>query len=101
MLTSNNQFRISRNGPRLRTPASGLLGKILTAVASAAVLVVAFMLSLLIFATVAAIALVVGGYLWWRTRELRRRMREQPPGGRVIEGEVIRDQLKPDPARTP
>ena len=101
MLTHDEQFRLSRNGPRLPAPASGLLGKILTAVASAAVLVVAFMLSLMIFATIAAIALVVGGYLWWTTRELRRRMREQPPGGRVIDGEVIRDSAKPDPGRTP
>jgi len=97
MLMHDEQFRLSQNGPRLRAPASGLLGKILTAVASAAALVVAFMLSLLIFATIAAIALVVGGYLWWRTRELRRRMREQPPGGRVIDGEVIQDSATPNP----
>ena len=56
-------------------------------------LVVAFTISLLVFAAVAAIALVVVGYLWWKTRALRKQMREHPPGGRVIEGEVI-----PDPA---
>jgi hypothetical protein len=49
------------------------------------------MLSLLIFAAVAAIALLVGGFLWWKTRALRRQMRERPPGGRVIDGEVMRD----------
>ena len=100
MLTNDQRFRLGGNGPRFRAPAAGLLGKILTTVASAAALVVAFMLSLLIFATIAAIALVVGGYLWWRTRELRRRMREQPPGGRVIDGEVIRDSARSDPERT-
>jgi hypothetical protein len=91
MLTNDEQFRLSGNGPRFRAPATGLLGKILTAVASAAVLVVAFMLSLLIFATVAAIALLIGGYLWWKTRALRRQMHERSPGGRVIDGEVLRD----------
>ena len=101
MLTNDQRFRLGGNGPRFRAPAAGLLGKILTTVASAAALVVAFMLSLLIFATLAAIAMVVGGYLWWRTRELGRQMRERPRSGRVIDGEVIRDSAKPDPGRTP
>jgi len=91
MLTNNQPFRLGGNGPRLRAPAPGLLGRILTTLVSAAVLVVAFMFSLLIFAVVAAIALLAGGYLWWKTRALRRQIREQPSGGRVIEGEVIRD----------
>jgi len=91
MLTNDDQFRLPGNDPRIRAPASGILGKFLTAVASGAVLVVAFMLSLLIFAAVAAIALLVGGFLWWKTRALRRQMRERPPGGRVIDGEVMRD----------
>ena len=91
MLTKDEQFKRIGNRPRVRAPASGFLGKILTVVASAAVLAVAFMLSLLILAVVAAIALLAGGYLWWRTRALRRRMRERPPGGRVIDGEVLRE----------
>jgi ABC-type bacteriocin/lantibiotic exporter with double-glycine peptidase domain len=91
MPTNDEQFRHIGNGPRFRAPASGLLGKILTTVASAAVLVVAFMLSLVVFVTVAAIALLVGGYLWWKTRAVRRQMRERQPGGRVIDGEVMRD----------
>ncbi|MBI3527479.1 MAG: hypothetical protein HY067_05860 [Betaproteobacteria bacterium] len=91
MPTNDNQFRLPGNDPRFRAPVSGFLGKILTTAASAAVLVMAFMLSLLVFAVVAAIGLILGGYLWWKTRALRRRMRERPPGGRVIDGEVIRD----------
>ena len=91
MLTNNEQFRLSGNGPRFHAHRVGFLGKFLTTVASAAVLVVVFMLSLLVFAAVAAIALLAGGYLWWKTRTLRRQMRERPPGARVIDGEVIRD----------
>jgi UPF0716 family protein affecting phage T7 exclusion len=91
MITNDEQFRITGNGARLRAPRSGLLGKILTTVASAAVLIAGFMLSLLILATVAAIALLAGGYLWWKMRALRQQMREQPPGGHIIDGEVVRD----------
>jgi hypothetical protein len=91
MLTNDEQSRLTGNDPRFRAPASGLLGKTLTTVASAAVLVAAFMLSLLIFAALVAIALLAGGYVWWKTRALRRQMREHPPGGRVIDGEVISD----------
>ena len=43
-----------------------------------------------------AVVLTFGGYLWWKTRELRRQMRarmqeqSQPwSGGDYIEGEVI------------
>ncbi len=91
MLTNDQQFRLNGNGPRLRAPAPGLLGRILATLVSATALVVAFMFSLVIFAVVAAIALFAGGYLWWKTRALRRQLREQPPGGRIIEGEVVRD----------
>ena len=61
----------------------------------------AFMLSLLIFAAVVAIALLAGGYLWWKTRELRKKMRDRPQGGRIIDGEVIRDSATPNPAQPP
>ena len=56
----------------------------------------AFLLSLVFLAIGLAVVLVGGGYLWWKTRELRRQMRarmqeqSQPwSAGDVIEGEVI------------
>ena len=101
MPANDDPSRIPGNGPRFRAPASGFLGKIVTTVASAAVLVMAFMLSLLVFAFVAAIGLMLGGYLWWKTRELRKQMRDRPQGGRIIEGEVVRDSATPDPAQPP
>ena len=91
MLT-NDELRLPGNGPHLRAQRPGLLGRILTTVAGIVVIVGAFAVSLVVFAAVAAATLVVGSYLWWKTRSLRRRMREQPPGGRIIEGEVIRDE---------
>jgi len=91
MLTNEERFRLGANGPRLSAPPPGLLGRIVGGVITAAVLVVAFLFSILIFAAIAAVALVAGGYLWWKTRALRRQLRERPPGGRTIDGEVIRD----------
>ena len=54
----------------------------------------AFVVSLVFVAIGLAVVLIFGGYLGWKTRELRRqlraRMQEQSqPAGRVIEGEVI------------
>jgi len=78
-----------------RAQAPGLLGRILMYVAGAATLIVAFMFSVLFFAIVVAIGLVVWGYLWWKTRDLRKQMREhmatQGPMGDVIEGEIVGD----------
>lgn len=91
MLT-NDELRLPGNGPQLRARTPGLLSRILTTVAGIVVIVGAFAVSLVVFAAVAAATLVVGSYLWWKTRTLRRQMREQPPGGRIIEGEVIRDE---------
>ena len=67
----------------------------MTAVASIVVLMVAFILSFVIFAAVAGIALIVAGYIWWRTRAVRRQMREHSGAGRIIEGQIIPD----DPVR--
>jgi ABC-type bacteriocin/lantibiotic exporter with double-glycine peptidase domain len=65
----------------------------------AVMLVSAFVMSLVFFVIALAVVLVFGGYLWWKTRELRRQMRArvqeqrwQQSGGRVIEGEVISDE---------
>lgn len=81
------------------SPRNGLIGRILASIAGAAVLVLSLLFSVVVFSVLLVVGLVVVGYLWWRTRELRRRMREvaeqqaavRPTGGRVIDGEVIRD----------
>jgi O-antigen/teichoic acid export membrane protein len=56
----------------------------------------AFVLSVVFLAIGLAVVLTVGGYLWWKTRELRRQMRTRMQDqsrpwstGDVIEGEVI------------
>jgi len=95
MLTNDELHRLgvhSRSG--IRQP--GLLARIGAAAIGAVVLAGAFMVSVVMLALVAAVGLAGGLYLWWRTRELRKQLRERmrnqpPPEGRIIEGEVIRD----------
>ena len=87
-----------------RSPLAQAVGKVLALVIGLLTIVVAFMFSLVILAIVAAVVLVVGSIFWWRTRALRKHLREEldrrggmPPSpsggtkeaGRVIEGEVV------------
>jgi len=68
--------------------------KALLVLGGALMLASAFVLSLVFLAVGLAVVLIAAGYLWWKTRELRRQIRArvqgQPqPGGEIIEGEVI------------
>jgi protein-S-isoprenylcysteine O-methyltransferase Ste14 len=85
--------RIAYRGSAI-TQAKHLVLKALIVVGGTVMLVSAFMVSLIFVAIGLAVVLLFGGYLWWKTRELRKqlrvRMQEQSqPAGRVIEGEVI------------
>ena len=76
---------------RIHGEGPGLLGRVLSLVAGAVLLFFLFTLSLLFFALLVAGGIMVWGYFWWKTRKLRKQMREQAPGGIVIEGEAIRE----------
>jgi hypothetical protein len=84
-------------GDNLRNPARppGLMSNLLTAAFGVLALAGVLVFSVLAFVAVTAVALVVGAYLWWNTGAQRRQMRERPPGGRIIQGEVIRDNPSP------
>jgi len=74
--------------------------KALVILGGAVMLASAFVVSLVFAAIGLAVVLIGGGYLWWKTRELRRqlrtRMQEQAqPAGEVIEGEVIEVEVVP------
>lgn len=93
-----SHIRIHFNGPRaaLSGRQPGLLRKIVAATLGVVALVAAFMLSVVVLAVVATAGVIGGAWLWWRTRELRKRIAEQvrareQAAGRVIDGEVIRD----------
>lgn len=119
-----------QSGPRIRyihvqgasaKPVS-LWQKVVGVAVAAGVFVLALTFSLVVFAVVATIGVVVGGWFWWKTRAFRKQMREAmeaarreaeaagdgPPDrsaerdGVIIEGEVIREVREPDgddPAR--
>lgn len=82
------------------TKPPGLLAKLLAFLLSAALFVLAFMFSVVALAVVAVVGLGVAGWFWWKTRALRRQMREQgnmyssgrtKTDGQIIEGEIIRE----------
>jgi hypothetical protein len=68
-----------------------VLGKLIAFVAGSALLVLAFMFSVVLLAVLVTGGLILFGYFWWKTRALRKQLRENPRRGRTIEGEVIRD----------
>jgi Flp pilus assembly protein TadB len=93
-MDSARQNRQFRQG----TP-SGPLARLAAFVLSAAFLVLAFMFSLVALTVVAVIGVVFGGWLWWKTRTLRKQMRDAQTMGtqdlaghkKVIEGEFVRE----------
>lgn len=98
----------TRQNPQFRpgTPP-GPLAKLAAFVLSAAFMVLAFMFSLVALAVVAVLGVALGGWLWWKTRAMRKQMQQmreaaQQMGGeqpvrsdQVIEGEFIRE-VPPD-----
>jgi hypothetical protein len=87
-------FSFNRAGP----PAS-MAGRVLGFIGAVIAAILAFMFSLAALAVVAVGATLLGGWLWWKTRAVRREMREQmehpaqqrPVDGYIIEGEVVRE----------
>jgi len=100
MSTNPDPFRVLLGGSA-RPPS--LLGRIVATVGAVALFALAFTVSVFVLVGALALGLVAWGWFWWKTRELRRQIREQfdaaaragqagagaPPGGTVIEGEVI------------
>ena len=97
----NTNFDPARRQPQ------GLLARVLTVVVGLLALAAAFMFSIVIFAVVAIVGLIVWLYFLWTTRALRQQIREQMreqmhaqdaapkaaepnPSGEVIEGESVR-----------
>lgn len=75
-----------------RTGRPALWLRVLAALAGMASLVAVFFLSLLVLATLVVVGVLFGGYVWWKTRDLRARgagLRAGP----VIEGEIIEAEI--------
>lgn len=108
MRMEQSEFR-ALHGMQGRGPS--LLGRILGVAASMVLLAGAFVFSLFLFVALAAVGVVLGGYVWWKTRELRKQMRAQmermqeqmgqqmtpaSSGADVIEGEYVREEVIDD-----
>lgn len=90
-----------------RPGPAGLVARIAWGAAAAIALVAGALLSVAVVAVALAVGTVAGGYLLWKTRALRRALREASqrsaaatgnatPPGRVFEGEAV---SVPDEAR--
>lgn len=80
-----------KNLPHTTSQFPSLLRKVVAFVSTMALFGLVLMFSVLLLAVVLTAGAMAYGYLWWRTRELRKQMRKHPSGGAVIEGEVIRE----------
>ena len=94
MHTEHIRIRIGPSGRLPHGQRPGLLQKLVGTLAAILLLVGAFMISVVVLAVVATAGLVGGAYLWWKTRELRRQLRERararPPGGRALRRQPTR-----------
>ncbi|SIT45583.1 conserved hypothetical protein [Paraburkholderia piptadeniae] len=80
----------------LQIGGSGWLGRLLAVLLSAIVLVAAAMLSVVLLAVLFALGTVVAGYLWWKTRALRRQARAFSDDGRTVDVEVVHKDSRDD-----
>jgi uncharacterized protein (DUF58 family) len=79
------RIRLIVGHPRGEVKAPSLPGRVLAFLLGCVALVAAFMVSVLALAVVAVLVVLAVGYLWWKTRDLRRQLRENPPGARVVD----------------
>jgi uncharacterized membrane protein len=105
MRSENPRFALGYHGNRPASRVSDVLAKVLSVVAGAAVLVGAIAVSVVLFVIAVSAVLVFGAIVWWKTRPLRKQIRETMHEsarqrdlfdeafgeGDIIEGEVVRD----------
>lgn len=95
--TNKMQFKYISNNP-LRPPS--LLRKLVVLVASVVLIATVLMFSAVLLAVILVAGSIAGAYLWWKTREVRKLMRELSRYGMtqdakasndgVFEGEAVR-----------
>lgn len=83
--------------PRTTAKLPRLLRKTVAFILTLALAVLVLMFSAVLLAVIALVGTLAGGYLWWKTREMRKQMREfsarnrrgEEVEGEVFEGEVV------------
>lgn len=66
-----------RSRGSLGASASGLLTRAAAIAAGALILVAGLFVSAVVFSVLLVVGLVAGGWLWWKTRHVRRELRER------------------------
>lgn len=100
---NEEHLRFRQFSTRLPGQPASFAGRLLGFVGAIVVAVLAFMFSLAALAVVAVGVALLGGWLWWKTRAVRKQVREQmerqanlrPADGYIIEGEVVRRDQQP------
>jgi hypothetical protein len=92
----------------LRPGLSGALGGVLALVAGGLVVVSALFVSAIVFSVLLVAGTIAGGWFWWKTRGMRKSLRERmsvmqraqaarqsgqtdEPSGQVLDGDFIRE----------
>lgn len=77
----------------ITTKSPNLLSKVAKIAASVVLIGLALMFSALLLMVIVTVGAMAWGYLWWRTRDLRRQMHKYSPSEVVVEGEVIEGEV--------
>ena len=91
MQFDKQQKRLGPNGAPMRPGPPSLLAKVLAAAIGAGLLVVGFAVSLVMLAVVLGAGIAIGGFVWWKTRDLRRQLREQAAGAQEMHEQQVRE----------
>lgn len=67
--------RLDQAAARARSALPGPIGRVLGVVAGTVVAIAALFVSVVAFAAVLVVGAVAGGWLWWKTRDVRRQLR--------------------------
>jgi len=98
-MANDQQPDFSRHDRAFRRKAPGTLHTLSAFVIGSVLFVLALTFSLVLFAVIAIGALLLWGYLRWKTRGRRQEAgRSAPTGGHVIEGQAVRE-IDPDTQR--
>jgi Flp pilus assembly protein TadB len=82
-----------RNLPHTSANIPNPFRNLLAVVATAAAFGLALMFSVVVVAVILVAGMLGWAYLWWKTRELRKQMRNYQPPGMVREGEMAENDV--------
>ena len=82
---------LTQRAETLRQGPQSVLAKILAVIIGATLLAVGFAVSLAILALVLGAGIVIGGFVWWKTRDLRKQLREQAMRAQQMHEQQVRE----------